>query len=628
MIDRAGKAVNLPIDLGLRARYLCYMRWKVPVLPPAAVLALVLACARTQAGVPWVASVSVEGNEHLSATLIRNAMVTRTSSRWPWVEKRAFDPAVFRADRARIIELYRLAGYRSARVVSSHVESRGEGNGLTVVVVLEEGPVTTVEQLTWTGLDTLAGSHVQKVREEARLRVGTPFLPGAVPAEQRRALGLLGEDGYPLAKVTAATEWSIDSTGVNLVFAVKAGPRCWFGPTSFSGLRSLSENDLARSLSYREGKLFRRSRLQETRQQLYSQGLVKYVAISLADSVNARGRLPIMFRVRESPLRYVKTSVGFGSQDRLRGRVTLGHRNFLGGARNLEGTARASWWYQEAAVSLRQPQWPWPRHTFGSGAYLRWEREESYRARVLGSSVELSRRSGRHTRASLSYGIERITFYGDTEEVEEEMGDAYRNPSLLATLQATVARDSRPDPFWPTSGSASRLTIEAPGLLLRTDYRYVKGWVEWSRFRQVWHGAVLAVRLGAGTIKLLESGEVVPLPRRFYCGGTHSVRGFSRRAIGPKDAEGSPIGGQTLLEGSFEVRFPVVASVGGVAFADRGGLWPGYLEVRRDGFEWSTGVGVRVATPVGPLSADLAWDVSRALSMRSLRLHLMVGQAF
>jgi outer membrane protein assembly complex protein YaeT len=544
------------------------------------------------------------------------------------VKKRSFDPAVFRADQARIVELYRLAGYRSAAVVSSRVESRGEGEGLNVLLVVDEGPVTTVEQLTWAGLDTLVGSHVKKVPGAAKLKEGSQFLPGAVPAEQRRALGLLGEDGYPLARVTAETDWSGDSTSVKLTFAVNAGPRCWFGPTTFAGLQNLRQGDLARSLSYKEGKLFRRSRLQETRQQLYSHGLVKYAAVSLADTVDSGGRLPITFRVRESPLRYIKTSVGFGSQDRLRGRVTLGHRNLLGGARNLEGTVRASWWYQEAAVRLRQPQWPWPRHTFGSGAYLRWEREESYRARVLGSSIDLSRRSGRHTRASLSYGIERITFFGDTEEVEQEMGDAYRNPSLLATLQATVARDSRPEPFWPTSGSASRLTIEAPGLLLRTDYRYVKAWVEWSHFRQVWRGTVLAARLGAGTIKPLESGEVVPVPRRFYCGGTHSVRGFSRRAIGPKDAEGNPIGGQTLLEGSLEVRFPIVASVGGVAFADRGGLWPGYLEVRRKDLEWSAGLGVRVSTPVGPLSADLAWDVSRPLNRRSLRLHLMVGQAF
>jgi outer membrane protein assembly complex protein YaeT len=629
MIERAFRPVkDGPVDLGQRAGYLGSMSFRMSLSVRLFPAFLLVSCARIQPGVPWVARVDIQGNEEVRASLVKNAMATRASSRWPWGRKYAFEPAVFRADQVRVVELYRLMGYRKAEVVASSLEDLGPGEGLRVTLTLHEGPRTTVDETYWQGLPPLSVSARHTLLEQSRLREGEPHIAGLVLQEQRKALDILAEEGYPLAKVATAEEWSQDSLRVSVGFTVQPGPLCRFGPTSFDGVQRLRVRDLQRNQTYREGALFRRSKLRDTRQQLYSQGLVKYVAVSLADAPDSLGSLPVTFRIREASQRYLKAAVGFGSQDRVRGALTLGHRNLLGGARNLELALRASWWRQEAAVRLRQPQWPWPRHTLGAAAYLRWEQEKSYEVRVQGSGVDLARSSGRYTRASVSYSIERITFYGDTEEVKEEMGDAYRNPSVLATIQTAISRDSRAEPFWPGSGSASRLTVEAPGLFWKSDYRYIKVWLEWSRFRRVWREAVLAGRIGVGTIKTQKSGHVVPVQRRFYCGGTHSVRGFGRRSIGPKDAEGSPVGGQTLGEGSLEIRFPVHPSVGGVVFGDVGGVWKDYLEARRAGMEWSCGVGVRVSSPVGPLSADLAWDVSRPLSRHAVRLHVMVGQAF
>ncbi len=598
-----------------------YLRHVVPFVA-------IVACARTQAGVPWVSTVVVEGNEQVSTGLIKGAMVTRASSAWPWAKRRPFDPAVFRADRARVLALYRIMGHRKAEVVSSGAEDLGKEKGLRVVLVVDEGPRTLVGGVSWKGLPPMRASQYHQLVDKTRLGEGEAYLEGVLVQEQRRVAGLLAEYGYPLAKVAARSDWSHDSLRVDVAFSVQPGPPCRFGPTTFEGLERLKEDDLRKGLLYQEGKPFRRSKLQDTRRQLYSQGLVKYVAITVADTATVDGILPIRIRIREAPQRYVKASAGFGSQDRLRGSLTLGHRNFLGGARNVETSLRASWWRQEANLRLKQPQWPWPRHVFSAGAYVRWEWEESYTARVQGGLVDLSRGSGRYTRVAVSYGVERVTFVGDTEKVKAEMGDAYRNPSVLAALNMGIARDSRADPFWPSAGSASRLTVEAAGLPLRADYRYLKVWLEWSRFARLWRTWVLAGRAGFGSINPLGEHTEVPVHRRFYCGGTHSVRGFSRRGIGPKDADGNPVGGKTLLEGSFEVRFPLRPSVSGVVFTDTGGLWPDYLQVLRTSLEASCGFGVRISSPVGPLSADLAWDLSRRLSRRSVRLHAMVGQAF
>ena len=74
-----------------------------------------------------------------------------------------------------------------------------------------------------------------------------------------------------------------------------------------------------------------------------------------------------------------------------------------------------------------------------------------------------------------------------------------------------------------------------------------------------------------------------------------------------RDFEPRPLGGNFLLEGSIEARFPVWQSLMGAAFVDAGIVKQGTdptLPQRKAGI--TPGVGIRYASPVGPIRADLA----------------------
>ena len=106
---------------------------------------------------------------------------------------------------------------------------------------------------------------------------------------------------------------------------------------------------------------------------------------------------------------------------------------------------------------------------------------------------------------------------------------------------------------------------------------------------------------------------------RFYGGGANGMRGFSERRLSPllaAPAPGTypvvyqtvPIGGNGLIDGSFEARYSVASSVRVAGFVDFGQVTTGLVGPKEvPDLLWAVGVGLRYITAVGPIRLDLAY---------------------
>lgn len=123
--------------------------------------------------------------------------------------------------------------------------------------------------------------------------------------------------------------------------------------------------------------------------------------------------------------------------------------------------------------------------------------------------------------------------------------------------------------------------------------------------------------------------DSIPLPERFYGGGSATHRGFPENQSGPRDtgertnspATGFPLGGNALVFNQVELRFPLLGeNIGGVLFHDMGNTYDriGNISFRvrqRDERDFNymvhaAGFGIRYKTPVGPIRADVAYSVN------------------
>jgi len=117
--------------------------------------------------------------------------------------------------------------------------------------------------------------------------------------------------------------------------------------------------------------------------------------------------------------------------------------------------------------------------------------------------------------------------------------------------------------------------------------------------------------------------DSIPLPERFFMGGSESMRGFSVNQAGPRDPDtGYPIGGNGLFFNSLELRSSFAQRrFGLVGFEDAGNVYDSIRRMRLLKFNQSSptdfdytcqavGIGLRYKTPVGPIRFDVGYNLN------------------
>jgi outer membrane protein assembly factor BamA len=160
---------------------------------------------------------------------------------------------------------------------------------------------------------------------------------------------------------------------------------------------------------------------------------------------------------------------------------------------------------------------------------------------------------------------------------------------------------------------------------MRYDAR-IAGYLRLSK-----RGMALALSLRAGVIQQLLAGSHTYPDRLFFLGGIDSIRGFAQDSLVPEDiAEqllappnsfSQPLtidevvirGGDAFVNPRAELRIPLTNSVQTALFVDSGNLWTDPKRVDLSKLRYSTGTGLRIGTPIGPLAFDYGFNVERVL---------------
>ncbi len=170
----------------------------------------------------------------------------------------------------------------------------------------------------------------------------------------------------------------------------------------------------------------------------------------------------------------------------------------------------------------------------------------------------------------------------------------------------------------PEHGGSLRLGVRAASESLASDVSVVQAQIEgrWITSFNPKTRLLLRCELGAtGTADFPE----LPPELRFFAGGDRSVRGYGYQSLGDRDAAGTAIGGRFLTTASVEFEREVIPDWSAAVFVDAGDVFSSGRPHLRKG----VGVGVRWASPVGPIRLDLARGLDQPDS--SFEIHISAG---
>jgi len=611
-----------------------------------------LAAACKEEGTIRVHSIKFVGVKAVDESALRNALATRASATMPWGKKRYFNRAAFDDDLKRIQAFYTDRGYPNAKVSGFDVKLSAAQDSVDATITITEGDPVIVTSLTFDGFEAVPERHVNRLKREVPIKVNKPRDRQQVLAAREMALNELRDHGYPYATVRVE-EVVEDSPGgggqvARLTIAALPGTLARFGPTEVQGNESVSDKVIRRSLTLKPGEVYQRSRVQDTQRRLYGMSLFQFVNVEPVMTEGQPPEVPMKVTVAEGPHQRVNFSAGYGTEEHARLEAEYHRLNFLGAARSAGAHVRWSSLDRGVQLDFNQP------YFFDPHVSLGWLGQDwltftpAYNSTVVGSTVTATYQQDRHTSLAFSITTEHdkssiapevlsdltlrnnLIALGLDPETGEQNGtlNALRFEWRTGTVENTI--DAR-------RGYQLVAYAEQAGRILPGTFRYTAVSADGRHYLPISRRLVLASRLQMANIAApANDPAAVPFSKRFFLGGATSIRGWGRYEVSPLSDSGLPIGGDSLLLFSTELRSHIHGNFGAVAFLDTGNVWASSWGMNPGDLRYAVGTGLRYQTPVGPVRFDFGYQLNPIPGLlvngepqsRRWRMHFSIGQAF
>ncbi len=600
-------------------------------------------------------------------------------------EKKYLNHDELARDVLRLRVFYWKRGYRDTQVDTALVK-KGK-NKVEIAFRITEGPPTLVSTL-----DVRQDSQVLKPREIQRrlaISVGTPLNLIRIDSTRAKLLTTLWDRGFGDAEVDTAVVVDEVNHKAEITLVMHPKWKTTVAAIDIVGENRVTERTIRKSLTFKPGDVFRRTDMLRSQRALYESNLFKRAVLELP--IQGDSSKLVVVTVQESPPREVRTSAGFSTIDFFQVEGRYLHYNWFGSARRLAASAaignlfasslngkgifrdvagnvgadRARYFSPtyNASIEVRQPWWGSP-HNEAAAAIFAHRRSAPgiFVDRGYGTSFTFTRNLTFRAPASANYRFEisqveagDVYFCINYGVCDQSTLSALREKQRLSPFTLNMQIDRTNDPLGPSRGIRGSADLEHASSLTISDFRYNRATLDAAAFMPFRTRGVIGGHVRTGWVNALEStgaavgattaGDILHPRKRFYAGGSRSVRGFGENQLGPRvltisaaqlkknnagnapcasgadmtvcdansaglanrDFEPRALGGNVVVEGSAELRFPIWKDLSGAAFVDAG-----YVSQRinsalpKSKAAVTPGVGIRYLTRVGPVRVDLA----------------------
>ena len=541
-------------------------------------------------------------------------------------EGEVYNPDLIESDKESMREFVGALGYLDASVKDMETVVDRSAGTAEILMKIEEGKKTSVVSIEVTGIDP---GLRDKLMQLIGIKPGAPYNEVDISNARFRILEYFDNSGRPNSDVLVTR--SMQDYGASLVFKVVEGERKFFGKTIISGNKQTKYEVIRRELAYKEGQPYSFRSLAEGRQKLYKLGLFTDVEIGPADG---EGDVKdILVNVGEGKAGAVDFGIGYGEYENFRGFAEVSYRNLWG--MNRVGSFRTELSSLENRFILQYNE-PWFWGTpLPFRVVLLYEnrkefnpdnREILYRLTRYGITAGVEKKLSDTVKTELYYEYSLV----NTRDVKPDVVLTREDTGTLAIsgIKPAIVYDTRDNPFDPSKGVLAGIQLKLTSFVLFSETNFVKVEAYGSHFHRLSKRIILALSARGGAAFGYRETDQLPIVERFFLGGRSTVRGYAQDTLGPKGADGNPTGGNAYLMGNLELRTSVGRGFGLVTFLDVGNVWLKVKDVNPGDLKYTTGLGLRYNTPVGPLRVDYGFKLNREPGESIGEIHFSVGHAF
>jgi outer membrane protein insertion porin family len=570
-----------------------------------------------------VKRITFVGNRAIEPWELQNAMETKEKTLISFITGTGvYQRETLRNDLRRIEAFYQTRGFLRAEISEPDVRVDPQAKGIFITIAIKEQDQYRVGRMRVEGDDLFSALELKNTM---KLQEGEIFDRSQLANDILRLTDRYTERGYAFADIVPLTNIDQAKRLVNVEVQIDRGPQVRVGRILIVGNEITRDKVIRREIRLNEGELFDSSKLRRSRQRLGNLGFFEEVKLDTRRRPE-EDLVDLEVRVKEQPTGAFTAGAGYSSTQSVIGTASIRQNNLFGRGQRLALSAAISGISADFTLSFTEPYFLDSQISLGLEAFNRRFDYESFESRETGGGLRFSRALGEYLRVGLGYRYEDIDITDVSEDASQRIKDL-AGRSTSSVISPSVAWDSRDNQFNPTRGFYHFAGFDFAGGPLGAENQFYKATGEANWYYPLIGDIVFSARGRVGYADGWGDKDL-PLLERFFVGTQNvTIRGYRLEDVGPKDINGDPIGGNSLLLLSGQLRFPVTEGLSLVGFIDAGNLYdkndfdPTRLRV-------GVGAGIRFVTPLGPLALDWGFKINREPGEKPSEIHFNIGTLF
>jgi len=524
--------------------------------------------------------------------------------------------------------LYKNHGFPQTRI---DLNLLTEENQVEAVYYIEEGVQEKIEELDFQAIQYF---EAETLANQISSAPGRAFFLPTIQKDVERLENFYRDQGVRGTEINPVVE-KVSENLYSVLFDIREGEKVKIKNIIITGNQVTRRSTILRELRLREGDDARYGLILETKRRLERLGI--FTEIKMEEISLGPGKENLLISLREGDRNYVSLGIGLETRNepqsfavwdnpiRPRGTAELIRSNIFGLAAQISLVGQVSLKEKRGVFSWEQPNlFGIPLHTY-LNAWLEEEARKSFSFNRRGVSLTSVKDFSEKKLFYSTFRYARTTIF-DLQISESEI-DRQFIPYSTASVSGSFVWDRRDDPFNPASGSFFSFVVEWAIPYFSTESDFLKNFIKYQH-----HFSPLPRLTFSSTFRMGLGRGLMPIPERFFAGGSNSFRGERFDELGPKDPDsGNPIGGKALFLLNFELTFPFVSSIRnlhGAVFYDTGNVYARRKEFNLTSFRDAVGLGLRYRTPLGPIRFELGWNLDAPEGEKKVIAFITIGNVF
>ena len=336
-------------------------------------------------------------------------------------------------------------------------------------------------------------------------------------------------------------------------------------------MRSRAIKSIRREIRLSEGDVFDSSKLRRSRQRLGNLGFFEEVKLDTRRRPE-EDLVDLEVRVKEQPTGAFTAGAGYSSTQSVIGTASIRQNNLFGRGQRLALTAALSQYQRRFHAEFHRTVLSgYVSIALGMEAYNRsfdydivrlpGDRRRHCVSAALSASISAS------VSATAMKDIDITDIAEDAPQTHPRSGWAQHEqcrhpvarPGILAIMRSIRRR-----------GFYNLLSVDFAGGPLGAENKFYKTVGETNWYYPLFSDVVLSLRGRLGYADGYD-GQELPLYERFFVGTQAvTIRGYQLDEVGPTDINGDPMGGNSMILLSGQLRFPITQGLSLVGFIDIG----------------------------------------------------------